>query len=228
MTAPLLELDAVSHAFDGGRIPVLHDISLSVAPGDAIAIEGPSGCGKSTLLGLMAGLATPTRGALRWNGAPVLTPEAWAALRATGIGIVFQDYALLPALTAEENVELALFGQVAGPAHRRAIARDRLAEAGVAACAARRPPELSGGERRRVGLARALANEPALLLADEPTANLDRAAAALVGDLLLGLHARRGMALVVVSHDAALLARFPRRLRIEDGRLLPQAAEAAA
>lgn len=228
MAAPLLELDAVSHAFDGGRIPVLHDIHLSIAPGEAVAIEGPSGCGKSTLLGLMAGLATPTRGTLRWNGEPVTTQAAWAALRARGIGIIFQDYALLPALTAEENVELALFGQVASPARRRALARERLAEAGVAACATRRPPELSGGERRRVGLARALANEPALLLADEPTANLDRASAALVTDLLLGLQASRGMAMVVVSHEPGLLARFPRRLRIEDGRLLPAEAEAAA
>lgn len=216
---PLLALDRVGHAFDNGRIEVLRGVSLDLPPGAGLAIEGPSGSGKSTLLGLMAGLETPQRGEVRFEGCAMTDAAAWTRLRATRIGIVFQDYALVPTLTAVENVELAMFGQVAGAARRRQLALERLAEVGVAACAARRPVELSGGERRRVGIARALANAPALLLADEPTANLDSATAAATLELLLGLQARRGMALVAVSHDPALLGRFARRMRLADGTL---------
>lgn len=225
---PLLELDHVGHGFDAGRIEVLRDVSLTLAPGEAIAIEGPSGGGKTTLLGLMAGLDRPTRGHVRFAGAAPPNAAAWTRLRACAIGIVFQDYGLVPTLTAAENVELAMFGQVAGAARRTARALALLEEVGIAACARRRPAELSGGERRRVGLARALANAPALLLADEPTANLDSANAAATASLLLRLHEVRGMALVAVSHDAELLGRLARRLRLADGYLLPCAAAPAS
>ncbi|WP_295449378.1 ATP-binding cassette domain-containing protein [uncultured Thiodictyon sp.] len=218
---PLLTLECVGHSFDGGHIVVLRDVSLELAPGEGLAIEGPSGGGKTTLLGLMAGLDRPSCGRVRFDGQDVPDAAAWTRLRAARIGIVFQDYALVPTLTAVENVELAMFGQVPGTAQRRRRARERLAEVGVADCAARRPAELSGGERRRVGIARALANAPALLLADEPTANLDSVSAAATIELLLRLHAERGMALVVVSHDRGLLGRFTRRLRLADGQLGP-------
>ncbi len=216
---PLLALERVSHSFDGGRIQVLREVSLELAPGEGLAIEGPSG-GKTTPLGLMAGLDRPTGGRVRFANREVPDAAAWTRLRAACIGIVFQDYGLMPTLTAAENVELAMFGQVPGDARRRR-ALARLAEAGVADCAARRPTELSGGERRRVGIARALANAPALLLADEPTANLDSATAAATTELLLRLHGERGMALIVVSHDHGLLRRFGRRLRLADGGLGP-------
>lgn len=219
----LLALERVSHSFDGGRIQVLREISLALAPGERVAIEGPSGGGKTTLLGLMAGLDRPTQGRVRFADREVPDAAAWTRLRAARIGIVFQDYALVPTLTAVENVELAMFGQVPGEARRRR-ALARLAEVGVADCAARRPAELSGGERRRVGIARALANAPSLLLADEPTANLDSVTAAATTDLLLRLHGERAMALVVVSHDRGLLERFARRLRLADGGLGPAGA----
>jgi len=217
---PLIALERVSHSYDGGRIQVLREVSLALAPGKGLAIEGPSGSGKTTLLGLMAGLDRPTQGRVCFADREVPDAAAWTCLRAARIGIVFQDYALVPTLTAVENVELAMFGQVPGEARRqRALAR--LAEVGIADCAARRPAELSGGERRRVGIARALAHAPSLLLADEPTANLDSATAAATTELLLRLQGERAMALVVVSHDRGLLGRFGRRLRLADGGLGP-------
>jgi putative ABC transport system ATP-binding protein len=213
---PLLALDHVGRVFDGGRIVGQKDTTLSIARGELVAIHGPSGSGKSTLLNLMSGIDRPTSGHIAFDGLADPSPAAWARLRASRIGVICQDFHLLPALTAVENVEIAAFGQIRDAKVRREAAMARLAEAGVGHCIGQRPPQLSGGERRRVGVARALINGPELLLADEPTSNLDSVTGAAVMDLLLELHARRGVTLVIVTHDPTVLARCPRRIRMQD------------
>ena len=168
----------------------------------------------------MAGLDRPTSGFVSFEEHRSPTAAEWARLRATKLGIVFQDFNLLPTLTAAENVELAMFGHGLGAAERRRLATARLAEAGVAHCAERLAFQLSGGERQRVGVARSLANDPELLLADEPTSNLDSVSGAAVIDLLLETRRRRRVSLVIVTHDAALIARCPRHVRLADGEIV--------
>ena len=217
---PLLALDHVSRAFDGGKIVGQLDTSLIVWRGELIAIHGPSGSGKSTLLNLTCGVDLPTGGAVTFDGLENPTPAQWARLRATRIGVISQDFNLLAGLTARENVEAAMFGRLSHAADRRREALRCLEEVGVARCAPQLPPRLSGGERRRVGIARALANDPDLLLADEPTSNLDTASGAAVLALLLDLHRRRGMTLIIVTHDATVIEQCPRRIRILDARIV--------
>ena len=220
----ILTLDRVGRTFDGGSIVALKDASLAIGDDELVAIHGPSGSGKSTLINLLAGLDRPTSGLVSFEGRPSPTPAEWARLRATRLGIVFQDFNLLPTLTAAENVELAMFGHGLSAAERRRRASARLAEAGVAHCAGRLAFQLSGGERQRVGVARSLANDPELLLADEPTSNLDSVSGAAVIDLLLEMRRRRHMSLVIVTHDAALIARCPRRVRLADGEIVEDTA----
>jgi putative ABC transport system ATP-binding protein len=167
----------------------------------------------------MSGLDVPSSGTAAFEGRAHLGAAEWTRLRARRIGLIFHDFNLLPTLTASENVEVAMFGQVWSAAERRRRAHERLAEVGVAHCAGRLPQQLSGGERRRVGVARSLANGPELLLADEPTANLDTATGATVADLLLDVHRSRGMTLVIVTHDMALIERCGRQVRLLDGRV---------
>jgi len=224
---PLVRLEQVGRSFDAGRIVALQAVDLAIDPGDLVAVHGPSGSGKSTLFNLMAGLDRPSTGTVVFDGRPMPTPAEWARLRHGRIGLVFQDFNLLPTLTAVENIELAMFGGVRGTAERRRHALDRLAELGMAQCADRLPQLLSGGERRRVSVARALANHPELLLADEPTANLDSATGAMVAELLLALHRSHAMALVIVTHDQGLIARCPRRVSLLDGRATEHAAAVA-
>jgi putative ABC transport system ATP-binding protein len=222
MTAPatpLLVLDQVERAFDAGRIVALRGLSLTIHRGELIAVLGPSGSGKSTLLNLMAGLDEPTAGSVAFDGLKAPSAAAWTRLRAGRIGLVFQDFNLIPTLTASENVELAMFGRVRGGGERRRRALAALAEVGVAQCADQLPTELSAGQRRRVGVARSLANAPELLLADEPTANLDTMAGSAVMELLLGLHDKIGMTLLIVTHNADVIARCSRRIRLVDGRI---------
>jgi ABC-type lipoprotein export system ATPase subunit len=214
---PLIRLDRVGRRFDGGRIVALRSAELAIGPRDLVAIHGPSGSGKSTLFNMMSGLDRPTDGSVSFDGRLMPTPVEWAALRCRRIGLVFQDFCLIPTLSAVENIEVAMFGVVRGAAARRRHALAGLAEMEIAHCADRLPRELAGGERRRVGVARALINRPCVLLADEPTANLDSAAGARVIELLLSLHAQHDMAMVIISHDPGLIARCPRRVRMLDG-----------
>ena len=216
---PTLMLDRVGRSFDEGRIVGVADVSLSILPGELVAIHGPSGCGKSTLLNLMSGMDPPTEGTVAFEGHTSPSARAWTRLRASRIGLVFQDFNLLPTMTARENVELAMFGRLNSAPARRREAMARLAQVGVEAVADRRPPQLSGGERRRVAIARSLANDPVLLLADEPTSNLDSATGAAVIDLLLRLHDEGDLTLVVVSHDLPLIERCRRRIMLRDGRI---------
>ncbi len=203
---------------------VLRDLDIQVAAGERVALLGPSGCGKSTLLNLMGGLDRPDAGSLRLDGEDLgqARPQRLAELRRQRLGTVFQFFHLLPTLTARENVQLPL--RLAGRGAASAGRADELLEAvGLGPRADAWPAELSGGEMQRVAVARALAAKPALLLADEPTGNLDRASGAVVLDLLARLSEQEGAALVLVTHSEAAAAICHRVLRLEDGRLLDRA-----
>jgi lipoprotein-releasing system ATP-binding protein len=204
-----------------GTLVVLEDISLEVAPGDAVAIMGPSGCGKSTLLYVLGALEPPTSGTVIINGTDPyqLDERRQAAFRGAHIGFVFQDHLLLPQLSALDNVLVPALASADAADGAPDRARALLTAVGLEARLEHRPAELSGGERQRVALARALIRQPSLVLCDEPTGNLDRRSAESVGDLLARLPSERQAALVVVTHSPALAARFPRRYEIDDRRL---------
>ena len=205
----------------GGRpLTILDGVSLDVERGDAVAVIGPSGSGKSTLLGLIAGLDAPTSGAIVVGGVDVtrLGESALARFRRETIGYVFQSYHLIPTLTAVENVAVPL--ELAG--ERRVLARARalLDQVGLGDRAHHYPVQLSGGEQQRVALARAVALDPPLLLADEPTGNLDSATGGAIIELLFTLNRERGSTLLLVTHDPALAERADRVVSLRDGRVV--------
>jgi putative ABC transport system ATP-binding protein len=203
-----------------GPVTAVADVSLQIAAGDHIAIRGPSGFGKSTLLHMLGCVETPSSGTLFINGNDVtkLSDRERSLLRLRSIGFVFQRFFLLPMLTAAENVELPQSEANVAKADRRARTRELLEYVGLAARADHRPSELSGGEMQRVAIARALANRPRLLLADEPTGELDRATGEQIAALLDRVNAD-GTALVIVTHDPALAERSTRILNMRDGRI---------
>jgi putative ABC transport system ATP-binding protein len=203
-----------------GPVHALREVSLDVVATDYLAIRGPSGCGKSTLLHLLGCVDTPTSGELRFEGRPVegLPDAERSAIRLVGIGFVFQRFFLLPMLTARENVEVPLAEAGVTRAERRARTSELLEYVGLAHRADHRPSQLSGGEAQRVAVARALANRPRLLLADEPTGELDRATGEQIAALLDRVHAD-GTAVVVVTHDPEIGARARRTLMMRDGRI---------
>jgi putative ABC transport system ATP-binding protein len=215
--AALMTLREVGRVHDGGAIAALRNVDLEIKAGDCVAIVGASGSGKSSLVNLMCGIDYPSSGTVLWKGQPVRGQAEWARLRRTSIGIVFQEFNLIPTLTAVENVELALFGRGLSSARRLARASILLDRVGLEQRMHNRVTTLSGGERQRVAIARALANEPTLLLADEPTGSLDSANAALVADLLFRLRADPDMTIVLVTHNEELAARCSRLVRIKDG-----------
>ena len=206
-------------------LTVLDGISLEIARGEVVVILGPSGSGKTTLLGLLAGLDRPSAGEVELAGVPLadLDEDARAALRAERIGFVFQGFHLLPTLTALENVMVPLELLPAARAVTReaaeATARDLLARVGLADRVDHYPAQLSGGEQQRVGIARAFANDPLVLFADEPTGNLDRATGHEIADLLLALNRQRGTTLVIVTHDLELARRAHRIVHLAAGRV---------
>lgn len=216
---PIVALRNVSRAHDAGAVVALRDATFAVYPGDTIAVLGRSGSGKSTIINLLCGLDEPTSGCVEWNGAPPVNRAEWTKLRALDIGIVFQDFLLLPALTALQNVEAALTPG-AGAHERRDIAFAALERVGLAHRASHLPNRMSGGERQRVAIARAAVNRPRLLLADEPTGNLDSASAQAIEDLLFDLSAEHGNALVLVTHDADRARRCARTIHVADGRII--------
>ena len=216
--------DVVMRLSSGGRaVTVLDGVSLDVARGACVAITGPSGSGKSTLLGLLAGLDTPSAGSVVVDGVDLgrLGEDALARFRRDRIGFVFQSYHLIPTLTALENVAVPL--ELAGARDARPRAAELLAEVGLGARGHHYPVQLSGGEQQRVALARAVSREPGLLLADEPTGNLDSATGAAIIDLLLRLNRERGSTLVLVTHDPALAAQADRQVALRDGRVVAAA-----
>jgi len=200
-------------------VDVLRDVSLDVPDGQFLAIAGPSGSGKSTLLGLMAGLDRPTAGTIEVAGRDLgaLGEDALARFRGATIGYVFQAFHLIPTLTALENVAAPL--ELAGEGGASARARALLEDVGLGERVDHYPVQLSGGEQQRVAVARAMARRPPVLLADEPTGNLDSATGTQIIDLLVGLNRRLGSTLVLVTHDPALAAHAERIVHLRDGRL---------
>ncbi len=209
---------AVSFEYHGGasRVPVLAGFDLDVDAGERIAVMGPSGAGKTTLLALLGGLERVQRGAIVVGSTELdaLRGDALAAYRHASVGFVFQHFGLLGNLTARENVELAMTLGAVDRRRRRARADELLAAVGIADRADHRPAHLSGGESQRVALARALANEPPLLLADEPTGNLDGGTATVVLDLLDEIARERGVTMVTVTHDPAVASRAMRTVEL--------------
>ena len=204
----------------GAAVDVLADISLDVPPGQFLAVAGPSGSGKSTLLGLVAGLDQPTAGRITVAGVEItrLGEDALARFRRDTIGYVFQSYHLIPTLTALENVAVPL--ELAGEPHALERAGALLAEVGLAGRAHHYPVQLSGGEQQRVAVARAVCRRPRLLLADEPTGNLDSATGKQIIELLVDLHRNLSSTLVLVTHDSALAAHADRVVTLRDGRIV--------
>jgi putative ABC transport system ATP-binding protein len=222
MTAalPLIQLEAVSRVFDEGSIVAITDIDLAISPGESLAIVGASGSGKSSLVNLMSGIDLPSSGRVLWQGQPSVSRHEWTARRGRHIGIVFQEFNLLPTLTAIENVEMARLGHGVSASERRAAALAALTRVGLAARLHHLPQSLSGGERQRTAIARSIVNGPQLILADEPTGNLDSTNSVLVMDLLFELQRANGMALVLVTHDEALARLCERCIRLKDGRIV--------
>jgi putative ABC transport system ATP-binding protein len=212
--------DLVMRLPSGGRsLTILDGITLDVAAGELLAITGPSGSGKSTLLGLVAGLDRPSSGSIVVGGVDItrLDEDALARFRRETLGYVFQSYHLIPTLTAVENVAVPL--EIAGASNALARARALLDDVGLGDRAHHYPVQLSGGEQQRTALARAVALDPRLLLADEPTGNLDSATGTRIIELLLELKRRRGATLVLVTHDDALASHADRVVVLRDGRV---------
>ncbi len=220
---PVVEARGITKVYrmEGVEVRALDGVDMAVAHGDSLAIMGPSGSGKSTLLGLLGGLDRPTSGSLAFEGRDVasLDDDELARVRNQVVGFVFQNFQLLPRTSALGNVGLPLVYRGLGRAERGRRATEALEAVGLAQRLQHRPSQLSGGEQQRVAIARALAAEPAMLLADEPTGNLDSRSGDEVLELLARLRAERGVAVVVVTHDAGVAARLDQTLLVRDGRL---------
>lgn len=221
MASPAIELSQVDLSLGRGaaRVHILKNISLHIERGETVGLTGPSGSGKSTLLMAMAGLERADSGTIRVEGTEIglLGEDALARFRGRRIGIVFQSFHLIPTMTALENVAVPL--ELAGHRDAFAKARDELAAVALAERTSHYPAQLSGGEQQRVALARAMATRPAILVADEPTGNLDEVTGASIVDLMLALKRDRGTTLVLVTHDPALAARCDRTVRLRSGRI---------
>jgi putative ABC transport system ATP-binding protein len=211
----------VAKAFEHGRIVALEDASFRIEPGELVALTGPSGSGKSTLLNLIGALDRPDRGSITVDGERVERLRDPAAYRAEVVGFVFQFHNLIPTLSALDNVQIPMIGRDGSRADRVERARGLLAEVGLAERASARPSVLSGGERQRVAVARALANEPRLLLADEPTGSLDSETSAQVLRLLRRLREEHGMTILLVTNDDDVAREADRAMRLLDGRITP-------
>ena len=226
----MIELREISKTVTSGSEPltILHPLTARIPRGQFVAVVGPSGSGKSTLLGLIAGLDAPTSGSVLIDGVDItlLDEDTLARLRGEKIGIVFQFFHLIPSLTAHENVAVPM--EIAGIAGAADRAASLLEEVGLTGRAHHYPSQLSGGEQQRVALARALANNPPIVLADEPTGNLDSANGRIIMKLLRDIHRARGTTLVLVTHDAELAAQADARIVLRDGRVVEHVLEGVA
>ncbi|MBY6204458.1 ABC transporter ATP-binding protein [Halomonas denitrificans] len=227
MTEAIVRLTDVVKNYRKGRerVEVLHELSLEIAPGEFCALMGPSGSGKTTLLNLIGGLDQPTSGTVEVNGQRIdrLGSRALARWRAGHVGFIFQFYNLMPMLNAQRNVELPLLLKKMSASERHERARTALDIVGLSERARHLPRELSGGQEQRVAIARAIVSDPDVLLADEPTGDLDRATAEEILDLLNTLNERHGKTILMVTHDPAAAERAGRRVQMDKGRLLETA-----
>jgi ABC-type lipoprotein export system ATPase subunit len=217
--SPLLRAEGLTKTYPDGEVQALRGVSLDVQRNEAVAIMGPSGCGKSTLLHLLGGLDRPTEGEIYFRGTPLSRIDR-DQYRAREIGFVFQSFHVLGTLSAVENVQVPMFETALGRRQRVERAEALIAQVGLAHRRNHRPMHLSVGERQRVAIARALANEPSLLLADEPTGNLDSQSQNEVLQLLDDLRQRQGLTLIIITHSPEVAAAAQRVIRMRDGRVL--------
>jgi len=222
-----IEAHALTRHFDHDRVQALRGVSFTVREGEFVAVIGPSGSGKTTLLQILGALDAPTSGGIAFRGQSLQAVPDLSRFRARMIGFIFQSFHLLPTLTALENVQVPMFEMPWPSSERRRRAAELLATVGLGGRLDHLPATLSGGERQRVAVARSLANEPQLLLADEPTGNLDSANAQRIMELLGDIHRRRGMSLIVVTHNPAVAACAGRTLQMLDGRIVLDTANPA-
>ena len=227
-TATLIEAKGLTREYDDGQVKALRGVDLSIAEGELVAITGPSGCGKSTLLQVLGALDRPSSGTLLYRGESLPDHPNPAAYRAREVGFIFQAFHLLPTFTAVENVQIPMFETDRSVADRKARAVELLKQVGLEHRLDHFPSKLSGGERQRVAIARSLANGPSLLLADEPTGNLDSENAHHILDLIIRLQQEQGRTMVLVTHDPSIAARASRTLRMMDGRIASDEPAAAA
>jgi len=219
-SAPLLEIDAVRREFDDGQVLALRGVNLTIHQGEYVAIMGSSGSGKSTLLSLLGALDTPDAGEIRYRGQPLSSYPDLGQFRAKHLGFIFQSFLLLPTLTALENVLVPMFEMPWSRPERQRRAAELLEAVGMGHRLNHMPEKLSGGERQRVAIARSLANEPSILLADEPTGNLDTQNAAQIMDLLRSVHHQRQNTMILVTHDPAIARTADRIITMRDGQIV--------
>jgi ABC-type lipoprotein export system ATPase subunit len=219
MTSPALEVRKLCMSYDEGRIEALRGVDLSIATGEYMAITGPSGSGKSTLLHLLGGLDSPTSGEVLFRSERLGSAIDLDTFRSKHIGFIFQAFYLMPTLRAIENVQLPMLGAKHSGVNRASRAHELLKEMGLENRSEHYPNQLSAGERQRVAIARALANDPEILLADEPTGNLDSVNTARIMDILTGIQRDRKMTLVVVTHENEVAHSAARQIRIRDGKI---------
>ncbi len=217
---PVLEVKGLRKEYDDGRVQALRGVDFSIYQGEFVAITGPSGCGKTSLLQLLGALDRPTAGSLDYRGSSLSKMADPASYRAREIGIIFQAFHLLPTFTAVENVQLPMFETGRSKSQRTERAIELLESVGLGHRLDHFPTKLSGGERQRVAIARSLANDPSVLLADEPTGNLDSENAHHILDLIIRLHREREMTLVLITHDPSIAARATRTIRMMDGQII--------
>lgn len=216
----IYDLKGLKKEFDGGRVQALRGVDLRIDQGEFVAITGPSGCGKTTLLQMLGALDVPSDGTLNYCGKSLPGLPDQAAYRAQQIGIIFQSFHLLPTFTAVENVQIPMFETNRPAAERSERAIELLKLVGLEHRINHFPAKLSGGERQRVAIARSLANDPMILLADEPTGNLDSENALHVLDLIIRLRRERNMTLVLVTHDLTIANQASRIIRMKDGQIV--------